>query len=74
MRRPLYGLALSRPMQRRSMMADVIADECGDEEIAVVIAVLQTQCERMAGFGTCELQQFLLQAVKHEYGGSFTAT
>ena len=46
------------------VMPQVFFDETGDEEIAVVVARLQTQCQRMTGqFGR------LLQGFRLELGG-----
>ena len=49
-----------------SMMCDVVSDEAGDEEIAVVITCMQTQRQRMLGSKAGCLQQFRFQLLDQE--------
>ena len=49
------------------MMLQVILNEAGDEEVAVVVARLQAQLERVTGRFARGLQQFRLQLPREDF-------
>src|SRR5690554_3667966 len=53
--------------QRARMVRDVLADEAGDEVVAVVIAGLHAQLQRVAGGFGCLAQQLWLQLAFEEF-------
>ena len=56
-------------LQCNRVVCDVLTNEAFDEVIAVVIAGLQAQFQRMARFSTRSLQQLRLQLVGEEFIG-----
>src|SRR5699024_8551815 len=67
---PLYGrMGAASATQRLGMMGDVVADEAGDEVVAVVVAGLHAQLQRMAGVLRRLAQQFGLQLSLQELVG-----
>ena len=54
-------------LQCRGVVRDVVADEAGDEVVAVVVARLQAQGQRVARLGSGSLQQFRLQLALQEF-------
>src|SRR5882724_869586 len=59
-------LTSMRGLQPRGVPAQVIGHEGGNEEVAVVIAALQTKGERDCGLRTCAFKQFRAKLFRQE--------